>query len=314
MKYWDNKPYHSLSHYYKSIYGEKIYKISLSANVSCPNRDGTLGTKGCIFCSEGGSGDFAQSPLLSITKQIELGKKQLKNKAGNKYIAYFQSFTNTYGNIDYLESIFTEALHHEDIVGIAIGTRPDCLAPPIIDLLSQLNQEKKVWIELGLQTIHETTADYINRGYKLSCFNDAVARLHAANIDTVVHLIIGLPGETREDLLDSIHYIAQQPIQGVKLHLLHILKKTGLESEFLQGNLQILEMDDYINLVIDCIERLPSQMVIHRLTGDGPKEILLAPLWSGNKKHVLNQIHKRFKERNTYQGKLFYKGDKNGLY
>ncbi|TCT14649.1 hypothetical protein EDC18_105130 [Natranaerovirga pectinivora] len=303
---WDSKPYYSLSTYYKALYHDKVYKISLNGGFTCPNRDGTIDSRGCIFCSEGGSGDFASSDYLSITDQIEEGKKRLANKKiGKGFIAYFQAFTNTYGSIDKLRNIYFEAIHHPDIVGISIATRPDCLSDDVLDLLSELNTIKKVWLELGLQTIHNETAKVIRRGYSLHCFDEAVKKLYALNLDIVVHLIIGLPNESREDILESIKYIAHLPISGVKLQLLHVLKYTDLAKLYYDEQLKVLEKDEYIDLIIDCIEHLPPDMVIHRITGDGPKSILIAPFWSGNKKDVLNSILKRFKERNTYQGKLF---------
>lgn len=301
-----NQSYYSLNRYLQTMYQDKIYKISLDGGFTCPNRDGTLGDRGCIFCSEGGSGDFSSPRHLSITEQIEVGKTLLSKKSkGKRFIAYFQAFTNTYGPIDYLEKIFKEAINHPDIIGISIATRPDCLNDAILQLLTELNGIKKVWVELGLQTIHETTAQWMRRGYSLPCFEWALQALNKYHIDVVVHLILGLANETKEDVLETIDYVAHQPISGVKLQLLHILKDTDLATHYLNHDIQVLSMDEYIDLLIDCIERLPSNMVIHRLTGDGPKHLLLAPKWSANKKVVLNSITKRFKERETFQGKYY---------
>lgn len=299
-----NKPYYALSEYYQLLFGEKVYKIALDANLTCPNRDGTLDTRGCIFCSSGGSGDFASASNLSIYDQIEEGKKLISKKTkGSKYIAYFQAFSNTYGDYDYLKKVYYEALNHPDIVGLAIATRPDCLDESILKLLSEMNQTKKLWVELGLQTIHEKTATWIRRGYKLDTFDNAVKQLNAYNIDIVVHLILGLPGETRSDILQTVDYVSSKPIQGIKLQLLHVLMDTDLAIQYEKTQFDILTLDQYADLVVDCIERIPKHIVIHRMTGDGPKYLLIAPIWSGNKKLVLNTIMDRFKSRDTYQGK-----------
>lgn len=303
---WGQKPYYSLNHYFQQLYKDKVYKIALNGGFTCPNRDGTKGTKGCIFCSEGGSGEFAGSSHISISNQIEEGKALLSNKKTGKYfVAYFQAFTNTYGPLSKLEALYYEAIQHPDIVGLFIATRPDCLSPEIIHLLSEINKIKKVWIELGLQTVHDRTAQWMRRGYDLNCFEKALVSLSSNGLEVIVHLIIGLPYETKEDLMATIDYIGQQTVSGVKLQLLHVLKDTDLGQLYNEGNLSVLSMDDYVDLVIDCIERLPPHMVIHRLTGDGPKSLLLAPLWSTQKKLVLNHLLKRFKTRATYQGKYF---------
>jgi radical SAM protein (TIGR01212 family) len=302
-KRWNEKRYYSLDSYLKNIYGEKIYKLSLNGGMTCPNRDGTLGTKGCIFCSEGGSGDFASSPLLSITKQIEAAKALVKNKiAGQKYIAYFQAYTNTYAPVAYLRSIFYEAITHPDIAILSIATRPDCISDEIFSLLAELNEIKPVWVELGLQTIHERSARLIRRGYPTSCFDRIVTKLSTIHINVIVHLILGLPYETFEDMLATAAYISRFPIHGVKLQLLHVLKNTDLAALFFETNFHILSQEEYTDIVIQIIERLPNHIVIHRLTGDGPKSLLIAPLWSQNKKHVLNTINKEFKLRDTWQG------------
>ncbi|PKM50936.1 MAG: TIGR01212 family radical SAM protein [Firmicutes bacterium HGW-Firmicutes-7] len=306
MNIWNDKPYYALGYYYKELYGQKVYKIALNANLSCPNRDGKLDTRGCLFCSEGGSGDFASDKNLSITHQIEQGKELIRKKSkGAKFIAYFQAFTNTYGDLDYLREIYEEAILHPDIVGISIATRPDCLDDDILTLLHEVNKKKKVWIELGLQSIHENTAKLIRRGYSLDCFDLAVKNLSQYSIDIVVHLIIGLPGETYEDLLNTIDYVVSKPIHGIKLQLLHILKGTDLANYYHDCSMTPLSLQAYADLIVDCIERIPQNIVIHRITGDGPKDLLLAPLWSANKKLVLNTIMKRFKDRSSYQGKYF---------
>lgn len=297
------KPYYSLSEYYEKLFGEKVYKIALNANLTCPNRDGTIDHRGCIFCSEG-SGDFASNPSLSILEQIESGKSLISNKfKGNKYIAYFQAFTNTYGDINYLEKIYYEAFNHPDIAAISIATRPDCLEKDVINLLASLNQKKKVWVELGLQTIHEKTSTLIRRGYDLPCFYKAVSALNDAGLDIVVHLILGLPGESKDDILESVKYVCALPIQGIKLQLLHILKNTDLETLYNLHPFKVLSLNEYVDLVIDCLEHIPPHIVIHRLTGDGNKSLLIEPLWSKDKKKVLGTLQKRIQERESYQGK-----------
>lgn len=315
---WGDKPYYSLNYYLQKEFGQKVYKLSLNGGLSCPNRDGTLGTGGCIFCSLGGSGDFAASPKLSITKQIEEAKKLVKSKMRNKkssseeaytkekYIAYFQAYTNTYGEISYLRKIFTEAISHPDIVALSIATRPDCLGDDVITLLADLNKIKPVWVELGLQTCHEKTAKFIRRGYSLPVFEDAIKSLHQINITVIAHVILGLPGESFTDMLETISYVTSfhkngMPIQGIKLQLLHVLRDTDLE----KYSFHILSLEEYMDILMACIEMLPGDMVIHRLTGDGPKNLLIAPLWSSNKKLVLNRIHQEFKIRDTWQSKNF---------
>ena len=302
-KIWNEKRYFSLDYYLKERFGEKVYKVSLNGGMTCPNRDGTLDTRGCIFCSAGGSGDFAAPVCETVTKQIDTAITGIKNakKVGDKFIAYFQSYTNTYASIEYLRKIFTEAISHPSIVALSIATRPDCLGDDVLALLAELNQIKPVWVELGLQTIHERTADFIRRGYPLPVFREAVERLHQINIDVIVHIIIGLPYETREDLLQTIQYIGSLPIQGVKLQLLHVLSGTDLADYI--NDISILTLEEYVSLVMMCIENLPQNIVIHRITGDGPKALLLAPEWSARKKHVMNTIHKTMKELDSWQGK-----------
>ena len=304
--------YYSLNDYLKNAYGEKIYKIAIDAGLSCPNRDGKIDTRGCIFCSAGGSGDFAiaRKDFSTVSKQIEAGISLFRGKnVGNKFIAYFQAYTNTYGPLEYLESIFKEALSHPMVAGISIATRPDCLGTDVLNLLKSLKSEfadKFIWIELGLQTIHEDTALYIRRGYSLDIFENALHSLNSLDIPVIVHVILGLPLENRERILETIDYLANKQIFGIKLQLLHILKGTDLAKNYENNLFSVYTKDEYIDLVIDCIEHLPKDIVLHRVTGDGPKKLLIAPLWSGNKKDVLNSLHHRFKERGAYQGRLFY--------
>lgn len=296
--------YYSLNQHYRETFGEKIYKLSLDGGFSCPNRDGTLGYGGCIFCSQGGSGDFAADHHLSIRDQIEEAKQIFScKKTGNKYIAYLQAFTNTYGPLSYLEKIYREALEPEEIVGLSIGTRPDCLPPEVLTLLADLNKEKPIYLELGLQTIHEETAAFIRRGYPLPVFEDAVYRAKEAGLNVVCHVILGLPGETKEMIFDTIGYLNRLPIDGIKLAMLHVLKGTDLAKVYEEKPFPVYEKEEYVDLVIDCIESLRKDIVIHRITGDGPKNLLIAPLWSTNKRDVLNSIGKRLKERNTWQGR-----------
>ena len=301
---WNGKPYHSLDYMLKQRFGEKVYKVTLNGRMSCPNRDGTIGHGGCIFCSAGGSGDFAADAALSITEQIDSQIALLSAKRPiHKYIAYFQAYTNTYAPVDYLERIFSEALSHPGIVALSIGTRPDCLGQDVIALLSRLNRIKPVWVELGLQTIHEDTARYIRRGYPLSCFEDAFERLQGEGLETIVHTILGLPGESREDILKTMDYLSRKQIQGIKLQLLHVLQGTDLAADYLAGKFQVLDREEYLDLVADCLEHLDPSIVIHRVTGDGPKDLLIAPLWATRKREVLNLLHHRLKERHSYQGK-----------
>lgn len=306
MENWNGKPYHSFDYMLKERFGEKIYKVALDAGMTCPNRDGTLGSRGCIFCSAGGSGDFAGSRQDSITQQIKKQAASIRKKRGvAKFIAYFQAYTNTYAPVDYLRKIYTEAISHPDIAAISIGTRPDCLDADILQLLDELNQQKLVWVELGLQTIHEATAQYIRRGYPLSCFEQAVSELRKRNLDVIVHTILGLPGESKNDILSTMEYLNHQDIQGIKLQLLHVLKGTDLAEDYLAGKFQVYTMEEYLELVIDCLEQLKPEIVIHRLTGDGPKDLLIAPLWSSAKRTVLNTLHRECKLHHSFQGKQY---------
>lgn len=283
--------YYSLNQYLKDTFGEKVYKLALDAGFTCPNRDGTLGTGGCIFCSGAGSGDFAECRNLSVTEQIARGKKRLEKKIkSGKYIAYFQAFTNTYAPVEKLRNVYEEALMQPDVVAISIATRPDCLPHDVIDLLAELNRIKPVWVELGLQTIHEKSAEYIRRGYPLVVYDDAVRRLKNARLTVITHIILGLPGETEEEMKQTVSYVGAGGADGIKLQLLHVIHGTDLEKEYLAGKFRTLELDEYVRLVADCLELLPRNMVIHRMTGDGDKRTLVAPMWSADKKRVLNAL------------------------
>lgn len=283
--------YYSFNRYLHERFGCKVYKISINGGFTCPNRDGTLGTRGCIFCSAGGSGDFAESPELSITQQIEKGKERVKNKLkSGKYIAYFQAFTNTYAPVETLRKKFTQAINHPDIVMLSVATRPDCLPEEVIELLKELNDIKPVCVELGLQTIHEKSAEYIRRGYKLECYDNAVKRLKAAGLEVVCHIILGLPGETKSDMLESVDYACKSGINGIKLQLLHVLKGTDLAKDYENEKFRVLTMDEYLDILKSCLDIIPKSLVIHRLTGDGAKKDLIAPLWSADKKRVLNAV------------------------
>ena len=309
--------YYSLNQYLRQAFGAKVYKLSLNGGMTCPNRDGTLGTRGCIFCSAGGSGDFAAAPA-PIAEQIEAAKTQVARKTqSGPYIAYFQAYTNTYAPLPHLEHVFTEAINHPDIAALSIGTRPDCLPEPVLDLLERLARIKPVWVELGLQTIHPATASYIRRGYELSVFDAAVANLKARGLSVIVHLILGLPGETRKQMIESASYVGraltrqkltalptgQPPADGVKLQLLHVLQGTDLAADFEAGKFQTMSMEEYFSVLFDCIEAFPPDLVIHRLTGDGPKSILIEPRWTGNKKAVLNAMRTAMDTTHLQQGR-----------
>ncbi len=306
MMLWNDKPYHSLDYELKKRFGEKVYRLSLNGGMTCPNRDGTIGTGGCIFCSAGGSGDFAADPALSISAQLRDARMRLQNKRPvRRYIAYFQAYTNTYAPVPRLRSLFTEAISHPEVVLLSIATRPDCLGPEVVSLLAELNQIKPVWVELGLQTIHEDTASFIRRGYPLSTFEDAVHRLRACGIEVITHMILCLPGEDRERMLASIRYLNAVEIQGIKLQLLHILKGTDLAAFYGQHPFPVPTLEQYTDLILSCVECLRPDMVIHRLTGDGPGDQLIAPLWTRSKRHVLNTIHQAFRARDTWQGRYY---------
>ena len=279
----------TVNEYLKETFGEKIYKIAIDAGFTCPNRDGTKGTRGCIFCSGAGSGDFAESRRLTVTEQIERGKARVESKKPGGYVAYFQAFTNTYAPVEVLRAKYIEAINHPDIVAISIATRPDCLPEEVLKLLKELNEIKPVWVELGLQTIHEKTAEYIRRGYDLKVYDEAVKNLKGIGIPQIItHVIIGLPGETVDDMLETVKYVGESGAKGIKLQLLHVLKGTDLAADYEAGKFKTLELEEYADVVKRCLEILPEDMIIHRLTGDGPKKDLVAPLWSGDKKRVIN--------------------------
>lgn len=346
---WLGKPYYSLNAFFRHTYGQKVYKIAVDAGLTCPNRDGSLDERGCIFCSAGGSGDFAvglydglkaeNSPysrvydrrscagktaaerrVMDVSRQIERGMARFNKSVGEKFVIYFQAYTNTYGDIDYLRAIWTAALESEQVAGISIATRPDCLGigdakwqekcRGVLPLLAELKEKyepqgKFIWVELGLQTIHETTAEYIRRGYPRSVYEEAVHALADIGIPYITHIILGLPGETREMMLDTVRYVNSGngcPPAGIKLQLLHVLRGTALADELAAGRIQPMEMETYIDLVIDCLACISPDVVIHRLTGDGPKNLLIAPAWSANKKVVLNTLNRRLEERGIRQG------------
>ena len=291
--------YYSLNQYLKDTFGQKVYKIAIDGGFTCPNRDGTLDTRGCIFCSGHGSGDFAEDAALSITEQIERGKLRLSKKmpeGTGKYIAYFQAYTNTYAPVLRLKDLFTEAMNHPDIVALSVATRPDCLPDEVVDLLRSYNAQKPVWVELGLQTIHKKSAEYIRRGYELPVYDNAVKRLKDAGLTVITHVILGLPGETRQDILDTVAYVGNSGVDGIKLQLLHVLNGTDLAEEYRAGKFEVLSLEDYTELICECLAILPDTMVIHRMTGDGNKRDLIAPEWSKNKKRVLNTLLKRIKD------------------
>lgn len=295
--------YYSLNEYCKNEFGNKLYKLSLDGGMTCPNRDGTIGTGGCIFCSEDGSGEFAEKQCQDIFSQIENAKKRVEHKnKGGKYIAYFQSYTNTYASADYLKKIFTQAINHPDIEVLSVATRPDCVGDDVIDLLAELNRIKPVWVELGFQTSNKKSAAYIRRGYKNCVFSSAAARLERAGIKTVAHVILGLPDETIEDMENSVRFVCNCGIWGIKLHLLHVLEGTDLADDYKKGKFRCVEKNEYLEIVCRMLQIIPSNVVIHRLTGDGDKRKLIAPIWSGNKKDVLNSLSAMLKTKNIVQG------------
>ena len=303
---WGEKPYYSLDYYLKQTFGSKTYKASLDAGFTCPNRDGTIGRGGCIFCSRGGSGEFAGSRALSIKEQIDSQIEKLGSFHAKQYIAYYQAFTNTYADLDYLRRVYEPSFLHEKVAVVDIATRPDCVGEDVVSLLCEYSKRKPVWVELGLQTIHADTAAYIRRGYPLSTFEAAVKNLHARNLEVIVHTILGLPGESSEQMLETINYLNCQPIQGIKLQLLHVLKGTDLADDYLAGKFQTLSREEYLDLLISCLEHLSPDLVIHRVTGDGPKDLLIAPLWSANKRMVLNSLQKKMKQEHIFQGKFYH--------
>lgn len=299
-----NNRFYSLNEFLRDRHGEKILKLSIDGGFTCPNRDGKISTKGCLFCSERGSGDFTSYKKGNITAQLDEARLLLEPKWGKdrKYIAYFQAFTNTYAPLEILKQKYEEAISYPGVVGLAIATRPDCLSDEIIEYLAELSQRTHLWLELGLQTIHEETAHIINRGYSLSVFEETLKKLSAHHIETVVHLILGLPNETKEQMLASAKYISKLPLQGVKVHMLHILDNAPLGKFYKENPYELLNQEEYIQLIGEILAILPPDFVIHRLTGDGARKHLIAPEWTIHKKYVLNSMNSYFKNHNIYQG------------
>ena len=294
--------YRSLNAALRERFGEKVYKLALDGGFTCPTRDGTLDTRGCIFCA-GGSGAFAEPVGTDVRAAIERAKKRVAEKGGKKYIAYYQSYTGTYAPLDRLRALYAETIAHPDVVALSIGTRPDCLPDEVVALLRELNRVKPVWVELGLQTVHEATAEYIRRGYPLRVFDDAVKRLREDGITVVVHMILGLPGETPEMTVETARYIGKSGADGIKFQLLHVLEGTDLAEDYRKGLFSVLTLQEYIRILERCVEAIPADMVIHRLTGDGAKRDLIAPKWSTDKKNVLNAINSAFERDGVMQGK-----------
>jgi hypothetical protein len=306
QKTWGDKRYHSLNYFLREKFYGKVFKISIDAGFSCPNRDGTISSGGCLFCSERGSGDFAGNRDFSIKKQFEDIKDMMSKKwKTEKYIAYFQAYTNTYGTIEALREKYEQAVSEKGVVALAIATRPDCLNKPVLDLIEEYSHKIYTWVELGLQTSNDETAKIINRGYKLWKFEEALKNLNERNIDVVVHTIFGLPGENVQDMLKTIDYVSSKDIKGIKMHLLHLMENTPMTELYAKGKLKFLEQEEYIEIICTAITRLPPNMVIHRLTGDAPRELLIGPMWSLKKWEVLNGIDNKLKELDIYQGSNF---------
>ncbi|OEF99890.1 TIGR01212 family radical SAM protein [Vulcanibacillus modesticaldus] len=303
---WGNKRYHTLNHYYRELFGEKVFKVSLDAGLTCPNRDGTVAIGGCIFCSSRGSGDFAGDRRLELKQQFREVRDKMHQKWPNaKYIGYFQAFSNTYAPAKELKEMYESILEEEGVVGLSIATRPDCLPDDVLDVLEQINKKTTLWVELGLQTIHEHTQVLINRAHDYQIFLEGVRKLRERNINVVVHIIVNLPGESLEEMMETAKAVAKLPIQGIKIHMLHLLKKTPLMKLYQDGKLTFMDKDTYIKLVVDILEILPPEMVIHRLTGDGPPDLLVEPRWTLKKWEVLNGIDWELERRNSWQGKYY---------
>lgn len=306
QKTWGDKRYHSLNYFLREKFGDKVFKIALDAGFSCPNRDGTISSGGCLFCSQRGSGDFGGDRRFSITSQFEdiVNMMSKKWKSG-KYIAYFQAYTNTYASIEVLREKYEEAISQEGVVALVIATRPDCLDDAVLDLIEEYSHRVYTWVELGLQTCNDESAKIINRGYKLLKFEEALKELNKRNIDVVVHTIFGLPGESAQDMLKTIDYVAHKDIKGIKMHLLYLVENTPMVELYKDEKLKFLEKDEYIDIITRSIAMLPPNMVIHRLTGDAPRELLIGPMWSLKKWEVLNAIDNKLKEIDLYQGKNY---------
>ena len=305
-KEWNGKRYHSLNYFLRNKFNEKIYKISLDGGFTCPNRDGRVAKGGCTFCSARGSGDYAGSRILSITEQFEDRKKMMEKKwKDGKYIAYFQAYTNTYAPVEELKRKYEEALAQENVVALSIATRPDCLDDDVLDFLEELNKKTYLWVELGLQTINDETANNFNRGYDFEVFDRSIKKLQERGIEVVVHTIFGLPGESKEDMLKTINYVAHSGAQGIKFHLLHLMKNTKMAEQYEREEFELLSKEDYIDLICKGGAMIPEEMVVHRLTGDAPRNLLIGPMWSLKKWEILNAIDKALEENDIYQGKDF---------
>lgn len=302
----ENKRYHTWNYYLRQKFGCKVFKVSINAGFTCPNIDGKIGYGGCTYCSKEGSGDFAGNPKDNLVKQFyDIREMMSKKWKDAKYIGYFQAFTNTYAPVDVLREKFETILEQEDVVGLSISTRPDCIEDDVLEYLAELNTRTNLWVELGLQSVHESTSKIINRGHDFKVFEDCVERLRKHNIDVVVHIIDGLPGETHDMMMETAKTVSKMDIQGIKIHLLHVIKDTPMANMLEKGNMKLLEKDEYVNIVCDQLEILPQEIVIHRLTGDGKKENLVGPLWSLKKWEVLNAIDDELKRRNSWQGKYY---------
>lgn len=305
---FDNKRYHTWNYYLRNTFGEKVFKVSINAGFSCPNIDGTVAYGGCTYCSKEGSGDFAGNPKDNLIKQFEDIKAMMHKKWPTaKYIGYFQAFTNTHAPVEVLKEKYETILKMDDVIGLSISTRPDCLPDDVVEYLAELNKKTNLWVELGLQTIHDKTAKLINRGHNYKTFLEGVEKLKKHNIKTVVHIINGLPGEDYNMMMETARAVSKMGVDGIKIHLLHVIKNTPMEKMLQNGMLKLMDQDEYINLVCDQLEILPEEMIVHRLTGDGKREDLVGPLWSLKKWEVLNQIDATLKERNSFQGCKFEK-------
>ncbi|KXG44694.1 TIGR01212 family radical SAM protein [Tepidibacillus decaturensis] len=303
---WGNKRYHTLNYDYRQKFGEKVFKVMLDGGFTCPNRDGSVATGGCIFCSARGSGDFAGDRRIELKQQFrEVRDKMHEKWPKAKYIGYFQAFSNTYAPVNELREMYEAILEEEGVVGLSIATRPDCLPDDVLDLLEEMNHKTNLWVELGLQTIHEHTQQLINRAHSYEVFLDGVRKLRERNINVVVHIIVNLPGESEEEMMETAKAVAQMPVQGIKIHMLHLLRKTPMMKLYREGKLTFMNREEYTKLVVDMIEILPPEMVVHRLTGDGPPDLLVEPLWTLKKWEVLNGIDKELARRDTWQGKYF---------
>lgn len=306
MKEWNGKRYHSFNYYLRNKFNEKVYKIALDGGFTCPNRDGKAGVGGCTFCSSRGSGDFAGSRKLDIRRQFEDRREMMEKKwHSQKLIAYFQAYTNTYAPVEELREKYYEALNQDNVVAISIATRPDCIDDDVLDLLTEINEKTYLIVELGLQTVNDEVARNFNRGYDFEVFDNTLKRLLARNIEVVVHSIFGLPGESEEDMMKTVDYIAHSGAKGIKFHLLHLMEKTKMAEQYRNGEFKLLEQDEYIDLICKAVSRIPEDMVVHRLTGDAPRELLIGPMWSLKKWEVLNAIDKALVDNDIWQGKNF---------